>query len=268
MKGTRPLDNNEIHRVSGCFTGTFEARNRGLFMLGVSTGGRISELLSLTIGDVFQNSKAVSDLLYNKSIVKGGEISRAVPVNVDGRDAIEALIDWHREKYGTIAPSRPLFPSRNKRGLVAMNRQTAHDMLKEAFTDAGLNGKLATHSLRKSFAQRVYEHSGDIYLVQELLGHANVSTTQKYIGVNYATARETVEAMALGKVGTDASDTSVPTFAEPDRTALLSGSFRFLGGELKKTAAETLFLELALRGYDLSSLRDNGETTTEIVKIS
>ena len=68
-----------------------------------------------------------------------------------------------------------------------MNRQTAHEMLKKAFLDAGLNGKLATHSLRKSFAQRVYEESGDIYLVQELLGHRNVSTTQKYIGVNYAT---------------------------------------------------------------------------------
>ena len=39
MKGTRPLDNDEIRRVSTCFTGTFEIRNRGLFMLGVSTGG-------------------------------------------------------------------------------------------------------------------------------------------------------------------------------------------------------------------------------------
>ena len=55
MKGTRPLDNDEIRSVSTCFTGTFAVRNRGLFMLGVSTGGRISELLSLTIGDVYQN---------------------------------------------------------------------------------------------------------------------------------------------------------------------------------------------------------------------
>ena len=47
MKGTRPLDNNEIRLVSACFTGIFEVRNRGLLMLGVSTGGRISELLSL-----------------------------------------------------------------------------------------------------------------------------------------------------------------------------------------------------------------------------
>ena len=84
MKGTRPLDNDEIRRVSACFTGSFETRNRGLFMLGVSTGGRISELLSLTISDVYQNRKAVTDLLFDKSIVKGGEVSRAVPVNRDG----------------------------------------------------------------------------------------------------------------------------------------------------------------------------------------
>ena len=260
MKGTRPLDNKEIRLVSVCFDGTFEARNRGLFMLGVSTGGRISELLSLQIADVYQNRRAVTDLLFDRSIVKGGEISRAVPVNSDGRRAISDLIAWHEEKYNTIAPSRPLFPSRNKNGSVAMNRQTAHEMLKKAFLDAGLNGKLATHSLRKSFAQRVYEESSDIYLVQELLGHRNVSTTQKYIGVNYATARETVEAIAL-----EAKASS----SERDRTDLLSRSLScsHLGGELKATVSdETLFLELALRGYDLSKLRDN-ETTGEIVKI-
>ena len=89
MKGTRPLDNDEIRSVSTCFTGTYEVRNRGLFMLGVSTGGRISELLSLRVGDVYQNRKPVSDLLYNKSIVKGGEVSRSVPVNADGRRSID-----------------------------------------------------------------------------------------------------------------------------------------------------------------------------------
>ena len=245
MKGTRPLDNDEIRCVSAAFTGTFEIRNRGLFMLGVSTGGRISELLNLRIGDVYQNRQPVTDLLYSKSIVKGGTESRAVPVNVDGRDAIDDLIAWHRERYTTTRKDRPLFPSRNRNGSVAMNRQTAHEMLKKAFEKAGLNGKLATHSLRKSFAQRVYEHSGDIYLVQELLGHKNVSTTQKYIGVNYATAREAVETMALGH--------------QRDGTTLL-------GSSLKKEADETLFLELALRGYDLSKLRGE-ERTAEIVKI-
>lgn len=246
MKGTRPLDNDEIRRVSTCFTGTFQIRNRALFMLGVSTGGRISELLSLEIGDVYQNGSAVTDLLYRKSIVKGGEVSRAVPVNVDGRDAIEALIDWHWARYGTLDDNRPLFPSRNKQGRVAMNRQTAHEMLKVAFIAAGLNGKIATHSLRKSFAQRVYEHAGDIYLVQELLGHRNVATTQKYIGVNYASARQAVAAIAVG--------------TEPDRTTLLSRS-------VKHISDETLLLELAVRGYDLPSVRDPDAKTGEILKI-
>ena len=67
MKGTRPLDNSEIRLVSACFSGNpFEVRNRGLFLLGVSTGGRISELLSLRIDDVSQNGKPVPDLLFDK----------------------------------------------------------------------------------------------------------------------------------------------------------------------------------------------------------
>ena len=255
MKGTRPLDNAEIRKVSACFDGTFEIRNRGLFMIGVSTGGRISELLSLQIGDVWQNGKAVTDLLFEKSIVKGGEVSRAVPVNRDGRQAIEDLLGWHRAQYKNIEPDRPLFPSRHNSGSVPMHRQTAHQMLKKAFIAAGLNGKIATHSLRKSFAQRVYEQSGDIYLVKELLGHRNVATTQQYLGVNYADARDAVEAISLD--------------SESYRSTKMYNS-------LKNTDDETLFLELARRGYDPPKLRKTPTTrdavacrqqTTEIIKI-
>ena len=148
MKGTRPLDNDEIRLVSACFTGTYEVRNRGLFLLGVSTGGRISELLSLQIGDVYQNRNPVTDLLFDRSIVKGGEVSRAVPVNTDGMRAIDELVRWHREQYRTVKASRPLFPSRNGKGKQRMTRRAAHNVLKDAFEAAGLNGHLATHSLR------------------------------------------------------------------------------------------------------------------------
>lgn len=249
MKGTRPLDNDEIRRVSGCFTGTFAVRNRSLFMIGVSTGGRISELLSLRMSDAWQNGKPVSDLLYNKSIVKGGEVSRAVPVNRDGRRAIDDIVAWHSEHYQTTSPDRPLFPSRNGRGEKRMSRRTAHDVLKTAFEAAGLNGHLATHSLRKSFAQRLYDRTCDIFAVQEMLGHKNVVTTQKYLGVNYASVREALE--------------DVSVWSEPH-------GISFLGSSLKREADETLFLELALRGYDLSKLREGTETapTAEIVKIS
>ena len=246
MKGTRPLDNSEIRLVSACFDDTFEIRNRGLFMLGVSTGGRISELLSLQIGDVYQNGKPVTDLLFDKSIVKGGEVSRAVPVNSDGRRAIEDLIAWHSERYQNTEKRRPLFPSRNGQGQQPMSRRTAHDVLKVAFEAAGLNGHLATHSLRKSFAQRLYDRTSDIFAVQEMLGHKSVSTTQEYLGVNYASVREAVEEMSL------------------ESELHING---LLGSSLKKEADEALFLELARRGYDLSKLRDE-ETTAEIVKIS
>jgi len=53
-------------------------------------------------------------------------------------------------------------------------------MLKSAFLAAGLNSKMATHTLQKSFAQRAYEKSGDIYLVREFLGHRAVATTPEY----------------------------------------------------------------------------------------
>ena len=89
-------------------------------------------------------------------------------------------------------------------------------------------------------------------MVKELLGHRNVATTQSYLDVNYVDAREAVEAISLD--------------SESYRPDLLSSSFRFLGGHLKTTADETLFLELALRGYDLSKLHDE-ETTGEVVKI-
>ena len=246
MKGTRPLDNDEIRRVSTCFTGTFAVRNRGLFLLGVSTGGRISELLSLTIGDVYQNKKPVTDLLYNKSIVKGGEVSRSVPVNADGRKSIDELVNWHRRHYGSIASKRPLFPSRHKSGTVPMHRQTAHAILKTAFIEAGLNGHIATHSLRKSFAQRLYDKTGDIYMVQELLGHRNISTTQKYLGVNYADAKAAVESIAL--------------ITESDRTTLSSRS-------LKDIDDETLQSELIKRGYNVTKRRSD-ETTAEVVKVA
>ena len=126
-----------------------------------------------------------------------------------------------------------------------MHRQTAHDILKDAFTAAGLNGKLATHSLRKSFAQRVYEQSGDIFLVQELLGHKSVSTTQRYLGVDWASAREAVEGMALS--------------ADSYKMTLLYNS-------ITDITDETLIAELRKRGYTLDSPQEN-KTTAEIVKI-
>jgi len=234
MKGARPLSNDEILLVSEQFKGTYQIRNRSLFMLGVSVGGRISELLQLTIGDVYQNGQPVKDLLFQKGMVKGKENARMVPVNADGLSSIADLIDWHRGQYGDLAPDRPLFVSRQGSG--ALTRGQAHKVLEAAFTRAGLNGKLATHSMRKSYAQRMYDASGDIYLVQEMLGHQDVKTTQKYLGVSYQKAQRASEAIAVT--------------GQTDKTGILYHS------PLAGISTDTLIVELQRRGFDASSLID------------
>ena len=237
MKGTRPLNNAEIHAVAKSFEGTFAIRNRALFMLGVSIGGRIDELLSLTVGDVYQNGKPVTDVLYDKSIVKGGETSRAVPLNADGRAAVADIIAWHNEKAGLFESDKdtPLFVSRvkNTDGTPKrMTTQAGSDALMAAFQRAGLNGKLGTHSMRKSFAQRLYSQTNDIFVVQEMLGHKNVATTQKYLGVNYAEVREALELMSVLVAGT-APKQSTPVHRASD---------------------DALVAELAKRGYNVTGV--------------
>ncbi|RKU06649.1 recombinase XerD [Candidatus Poribacteria bacterium] len=233
MKGTRPLDNAEILKVSEAFGGTFAIRNRSLFMLGVSVGGRISELIALKVDDVWQNGTPVKDLLFDRNIVKGGEVSRAVPVNIDGRQAIEALVAWHSELYECLDAKRPLFPSRKGQGSQPMTRIAAHNALKQAFETAGLNGKLGTHSLRKSYAQRLYEQTNDIYAVQEMLGHKSVVTTQRYLGVNYASVRDASEAMSIhSELNVSAKTLSSVNDASDDE----------------------ILIELLRRGYDVAQL--------------
>jgi site-specific recombinase XerD len=227
MKGTRPLSTDEIIAVSKEFDGTYEIRNRSLFMLGVSVGGRISELLALKVSDVWQNGQPVSDLLFQKNVVKGKETARMIPVNEDGRKAIAELIQWHQEQFSEPETRRPLFMSRQ--GGTALSRSQAHRILEKAFQKAGLNGKLATHSLRKTFAQRCYDACEDIYKVSELLGHKNVETTKRYIGISYTELQATVHAIELNEIGKTLH--SLENFSTGD-----------------------LLSELMARGYDVSSI--------------
>ena len=192
MKGTRPLNEKEIQQISEAFTGRHEVRDRCMFILGIKTGMRISELLSLNVGDVWEKSRPVEILNLRKQHVKGKKEARAIPLNQDAKNAIRKLKEWLSTQVVDLTEDTPLFPSQKSDRLT---RFQAHRILKRAYDDASLTGKLATHSLRKTFGTRIYAATKDIMVTKELLGHANVNTTQKYIGVGMDALRAAVDAI-------------------------------------------------------------------------
>lgn len=154
-------------------------RDRALLELLYSTGARISEVVGLDVDDVDTADRTV--LLDGK----GGR-QRLVPVGRPALDALGAYLVRARPtllKRGTPA----LFL--NARG-GRLSRQTAWQVLKTAAERAGLTAEVSPHTLRHSFATHLLEGGADVRVVQELLGHASVTTTQVYTLVTVNTLRE------------------------------------------------------------------------------
>jgi len=180
MKGARKLSDDEIAQIASSFRGKYAVRDRTLFILGLSTGGRISELLSLRVKDVWQYSKPVDTIYFRKSRTKGQRHGRAVPIKNAAKNAIQELIQWYQEQVIELSDDTPLFFSQ-KGG--SITRQHAHDILNQAFTTAKLQGRVSAHSLRKTYANKLLQQGGNLYAVKEALGHASVQTTQDYLGI-------------------------------------------------------------------------------------
>ena len=161
--------------------GPLALRNRALLELLYSTGARISEAVGLDVDDI--DTHARSALLRGK----GGK-QRLVPV---GRPAIEAL-------HAYLVRGRPEL-ARRGRGTPAiflnarggrLSRQSAWQVLQDAADRAGLTAAVSPHTLRHSFATHLLDGGADVRVVQELLGHASVTTTQIYTLVTVHALRE------------------------------------------------------------------------------
>jgi integrase/recombinase XerD len=161
--------------------GPLTLRNRALLEVLYSTGSRISEAVGLDIDDI--DTEARSVLLRGK----GGK-QRLVPI---GRPAVEALNaylvrgrpDLARRGRGTPA----IFL--NARG-GRLSRQSAWQVLQDAAERAGITSGVSPHMLRHSFATHLLDGGADVRVVQELLGHASVTTTQIYTLVTVHALRE------------------------------------------------------------------------------
>jgi integrase/recombinase XerD len=146
-------------------------RDRALFELIYSCGLRISEAVELTVDRVFLKERLIR--------VQGkGDKERLVPMGEHARDWIQRYLDDARPQLAH-RPVAPLFLNRRGDGL---SRKGMWKRFREIAAVAGVDAKV--HTLRHSFATHLLEGGADLRAVQELLGHADISTTQIYTHVD------------------------------------------------------------------------------------
>ena len=163
---------------------TLALRDRALLEVLYGTGARISEAVGLAVDDVHLDGG--TDTMVRLS-GKGGT-QRHVPLGSYAAEALTAYLVRARPQLATAGRGTPrLFL--NARG-GPLSRQSAWVVLRTAAEKAGLTTGISPHTLRHSFATHMMEGGADVRVVQELLGHASVTTTQIYTLVTVDTLRE------------------------------------------------------------------------------
>lgn len=175
----RPLSLEEVERLLSAYTGdsAAERRDRALVELLYATGGRVAEVCGVDLPDLDLRGGMV------RLLGKGGK-ERIVPFGGAARRALE----------GWLAPGgRDVLRRRGKgtsdalflgaRG-ARLARQTAFSVVREGGRRAGLGDDLSPHVLRHTCATHLLDHGADLRVVQEMLGHATISTTQIYTRVS------------------------------------------------------------------------------------
>ena len=178
----KPLSLDEVDSLLSAVTGVAaeNIRDRALLEFLYATGARISEACGLNLDDLDMSSRVVR--LFGK-----GSKERVVPF---GRTA-----EKHMREYLAVGGRDVLVPSSwaksTDRDAVfltnkgrRLNRQKAWSIVHEAGVAAGIERELSPHVLRHSCATHMLEHGADLRIVQEMLGHATISTTQIYTKVS------------------------------------------------------------------------------------
>lgn len=155
-------------------------RDRALLELLYATGARVSEIVQLDVDDL-----AHGDVLR----VRGkGAKERIVPVGSYARAAVDAYVTRVRPELSRRGSASPRLFLGMRGG--PLSRQSAWLILQRAAERAGLSAHVSPHTLRHSFATHLLQGGADVRVVQELLGHASVSTTQIYTHVSVDALRD------------------------------------------------------------------------------
>ena len=169
-----PLDTDEMGRLlTVSDDDPLTVRDMAMLELMYSSGLRLAELVSLNLGDV--------DLAEGSTTVTGkGAKTRIVPV---GRHAIKALQSWLKLRSSLAKEDETaLFVSKQGKRITPRSVQAR---FRQWGIKQGLDSRVHPHKLRHAFASHLLESSGDLRAVQELLGHADISTTQIYTHLDF-----------------------------------------------------------------------------------
>ena len=151
------------------------ARDLAIAELLYSAGLRLSELVGANLNDLDRNEKVIT-------VIGKGQKTRVVPV---GGPALTALAEWMKYRpmgKEALGYDSPLFVTqRGKR----MSPRAVQDRLRQLAIKHGMTQRVHPHVLRHAFASHLLESSGDLRAVQELLGHANIATTQIYTHLDF-----------------------------------------------------------------------------------
>jgi integrase/recombinase XerD len=153
----------------------FYLRDRAILETLYATGSRASEVVSLKMADLYLDSS------FCRCLGKGNK-QRVVPLGKPAVAALRAYLQNQRPKLVRARGEVPwVFISRGGR---ALTREMLWILVKKYVSRAGLNAKVSPHTLRHSFATHLLAGGADLRMVQELLGHANIRTTQHYTHVD------------------------------------------------------------------------------------
>lgn len=162
---------------------TLGLRDRAMMELLYGTGIRISELLSLQIEDINLNAEFLR--CWSK-----GKKERIIPVNQSSIRWVERYLVKARNLLVKKPLERTLFLNNHGR---KMSRQGFFKILNNYTGKANIEKKITPHTMRHSFATHLLENGADLRIVQELLGHADISTTQIYTHLSKSRLREVYE---------------------------------------------------------------------------
>ncbi len=157
-----------------------KVRDRAILELLYATGGRVSEITNIDLDDLVDPTLI---RLFGK-----GSKERVVPVGSFAQRALEAYLVRVRPTLAVLGKGTPALFLNQRGG--RLSRQTVWQIIAQAGEKAGLLKEISPHTLRHSFATHLLEGGADVRVVQELLGHSSVATTQIYTLITVDALRE------------------------------------------------------------------------------